>query len=60
MQTKLRTDEIEPNENRSYPIGNILFVDKLYEVLNLYDIFEKHKTRGIDINNLLKLLLSTN
>jgi len=58
MQTKLRTNEIEPNENISFPIGSIFLLDKLYEVLNLRYIFGKHKTRGIDINNLLRALIS--
>ena len=58
MQTKLRTNELEPNENISFPIGTIFLVDKLYEVLNFCNIFGKHKTRGIDINNLLRALIS--
>ena len=58
MQTKLRTTELEPNENISFPIGTIFLVDKLYEVLNYSEIFGKHKTRGIDINNLLRALIS--
>jgi transposase len=58
MQTKLRTNELEPNDNISFPIGTIFLVDKLYEVLNLREIFGKHKTRGIDINSLLRALIS--
>ncbi len=58
MQTKLRTNEIEPNENISLPIGTTFLVDKLYEVLELRDIFGKNKTRGIGINNLLRALIS--
>lgn len=58
MQTKLRTNEPELNDNISFPIGTIFFVDKLYEILNFSDIFGKHKTRGIDINNLLRALIS--
>lgn len=58
MQTKLRTNEIEPNENISFPIGTIFLVERLYEILNFTDIFGKHKTRGIDINNLLQALIS--
>jgi len=30
MQTKLRTNELEPNENISFPIGTIFLVDRLY------------------------------
>jgi len=58
MQTKLRTNQLEPNENISFPIGTIFLVDRLYEVLNFCDIFGKHKTKGIDINNLLRALIS--
>lgn len=58
MQTKLRPNEFERNENISFPIGTIFLVDKLYEVLNFCDIFSKHKTRGVDINNLLQALIS--
>ena len=58
MQTKLRTNEIEPTENISFPIGTIFLVKRLYAVLNFHDIFGKHKTRGIDINGLLQALLS--
>jgi transposase len=58
MQTKLRTKTIEPNENISFPIGTIFLVERLYEILNFTDIFGKHKTRGIDINNLLQALIS--
>ena len=53
MQTKLRTNELERNENISFPIGTIFLVEKLYEVLDFREIFGKHKTRGIDINSLL-------
>jgi len=58
MQTKLRTNEILPNENISFPIGTLFLVKRLYENLNLSSIFGKHKTRGIDINNLLQALVS--
>ena len=58
MQTKQRTKDIEPNENISFPIGTIFLVGKLYEVLNFGDIFGKHKTKGIDINQLLRALIS--
>jgi hypothetical protein len=33
MQTKPRTNEGEPNENISFPIGIFPLVDQLYEVL---------------------------
>jgi len=58
MQTKLRTNDIEPTDNISFPIGTILLVTRLYGALNFGDIFGKHKTRGIDINGLLQALIS--
>ena len=45
MQTKLRTNELEPNDNISFPIGTIFLVDKLYEVLN-FTIFSGNTRRG--------------
>ena len=58
MQTPLRTNEIEPTDNIFFPIGTILVVKQLYDVLYFHDIFGKHKTRGIDTNGLLQALLS--
>jgi len=58
MQTKLRTDKIEPNQNISFPIGTIDLVNYLYETLNFTDIIGKHKKNGIDINKLLRALVS--
>jgi transposase len=58
MQTKLRTYEITPNDNISFPIGTILTVESLYEELNLSCILGKHKSKGIDFNSLIKALLS--
>ncbi|MGV8109639.1 hypothetical protein [Methanospirillum sp.] len=57
--TKIRTNKLEPNENISFPIATIFLVDKLYEVLNLCDISGKHKTKGIDINCLLRTLINS-
>jgi transposase len=58
MQTKLRTYDIIPNENICFPIGTILAVNKLYNVLDFPTVFGKHKKNGIDINDLLKALVS--
>ena len=57
-QTELRTYKVEPNQNISFPIGTIFLVGRLYEILNFTDIFGKHKKNGIDINKLLKALVS--
>ena len=58
MQTKLRTFEIIPNENICFPIGTILAVNQLYDLLDLPTVFGKHKKSGISINDLLKALVS--
>ena len=58
MQTKLRTYSITPNNNISFPIGTILAVEKLYDALHFSPVFKKHKKKGLDINSLLKALVS--
>ena len=58
MQQKLRTYDIIPNDNICFPIGTILAVNKLYDVLDFSTVFGKHKKNGIDINYLLKALVS--
>ncbi|RQD92312.1 IS1634 family transposase, partial [Methanosalsum natronophilum] len=57
-QQKLRTNTITPNENISFPIGTILAVDYLYEILDLSTVFGKHKKNGIDISKLITALVS--
>lgn len=49
---------LQPNHNISFPIGTILAVTKYYQFLDLSTIFSKFKTRGIDINSLIQLLIS--
>ena len=58
MQTTLRTNEVKPNQNISFPIGTIDLVNYLYEILNFTNIIGKHKKNGIDINKLLRALIS--
>ena len=58
MPKKPRTYEIVPNQNISFPIGTIVTVEKLYHVLKCNEIFGKHKKNGIDVNKLLKALIS--
>ena len=58
MPKKPRTYEIIPNQNISFPIGTIYAVEKLYQVLNCSEIIGKHKKNGIDVNKLLKALIS--
>jgi transposase len=58
MPQKPRTCGITPNENICFPIGTILTVNQLYDILDFPTIFSKHKKHGIDINDLLKALVS--
>jgi transposase len=58
IKTKIRAFPTIPNQNICFPIGSILAVQFFYEKLNLYDIFSKHKSRGLDPNSLLIGLVS--
>ena len=58
MQSKLRTHDIIPNENICFPIGTILAVNQLYDILDFPSVFSKHKKHGTNINSLLKALVS--
>jgi transposase len=58
IQTKLRTRQIEPNQNICLPIGTILSVQKYYERLGLHGIIGKHKSKGVDLNSVVQALLS--
>jgi len=57
-QTKLRTIVLETNKNISFPIGTILTVQKYYDHLRLSEVLGIHKRKGIDLNSLVKALLS--
>jgi transposase len=61
MPTKnpdLRTMELVPNKNISFPIGTIRTVKKYYDSLDLDTVFEKYKAKGRDLNSLIQALLS--
>jgi transposase len=58
IKTKIRAFSTIPNKNICFPIGSILAVQFFYEKLNFYDIFSKHKSRGLDLNSLLIGLVS--
>lgn len=57
-QTKLRTENIKPNNNISFPIGTICAVQKYSQKLGFNEIFSKYKKRGISLVGLLEALLS--
>jgi len=56
-QTKLRTNQITPNENKSFSIGTALMVDDWYERLGLNEIIGRHKSKGIALDALVRGML---
>jgi transposase len=48
----------DKTKNICFPVGTILAVNHLYDVLDFSSVFSKHKKHGIDINELLKALVS--
>jgi transposase len=57
-QTQLRTGQITPNSNISFPIGTILSVQEYFNKLQLFRIFGAHKRKGRDINAMISALVS--
>jgi len=57
-QTTLRTIEIKPNQNISFPVGTALAVLKYSDKLCFREIFSQFKKRGIDITKLMEALLT--
>ena len=53
-QTKLRTTQLTPNDNKSFSIGTTLMVDDWYERLRLNDIIGRHKSKGIALDALVR------
>jgi len=39
IQTTLRTSEVIPNENICFPVGTIVAVENVYDILNFLYIF---------------------
>ena len=58
IKTKLRAIPTIPNKNICVPIGSMLAVQYFYEKLNFSDTFNKHKSKGLDLNSLLIGLVS--
>ena len=57
-QSRLRTAQLTPNENKSFAIGTVLMVDDWYERLGLNDIIGRHKSKGIDLDALVRGMLA--
>ena len=57
-QSRLRTSQLTPNENKSFSIGTTLMVDDWYERLNLNEIIGQLKTKGIGADALVRGMLA--
>ena len=57
-QSRLRTDTITPNDNKSFSIGTSLMVDGWYEDLELPAVIGRHKAKGIPLDPLVRGLLA--
>jgi transposase len=57
-QTKLRTTQLTPNENKSFSVGTMLMVDDWYERLNLAAVIGRHKDRGFSLDVLVRGMLA--
>ncbi len=57
-QTKLRTNEIIPNNNISFSVGTALAVQKYSQKLVFDNIFSCYKTRGADLGKLIEALIT--
>jgi len=57
-QTKLRTEVIPFSENKSYPVGTILAVQRIFSQLGLSEVFNKHKKRGFCLASLVEAQVS--
>jgi transposase len=56
-QTKLRTTQLTPNDNKSFSVGTALMIDDWYERLGLNDIIGRHKSKGIALDALVRGML---
>jgi len=57
-QTHLRTYEIKPNGNITFPVGTVLAVQNYSRKLGFDGIFGKHKGKGRSISALVEALIS--
>jgi transposase len=58
IKTKIRAFPTIANKNICVSIGSMLAVQYFYEKLNFFEIFSKHKSKGLDLNSLLIGLVS--
>jgi len=53
---KTRTIKLQPNLNKTFSVGIPIVVENYYQNLGFEDIFGPPKSKGVDINSLVKLL----
>jgi hypothetical protein len=58
IQTRLRTTHITPNDNKSFSIDTMLMVDDWSERLGFNDVIGRHKSKGIDLDALVRGMLA--
>lgn len=57
-QTKLRTNQLEQNNNISFPVGTAIAVKKYSEKLDFGNIFSRYKKRGVGIVSLIEAMIT--
>jgi transposase len=57
-QTTLRTEEINQNDNITFPVGTAVAVQQCFSKLHLSDVFGKHKKRGRSLASLVEALVT--
>jgi len=57
-QTTLRPNELESNNNISFPVGTAIAVKKYSQKLGFEEILSRYKKRGVDLVHLIEALIS--
>jgi len=57
-QHKTRAIKLQPNVNKTFSIGIPIVVENYYHNLGFEDIFGPLKSKGVDVNSLVKLLVT--
>jgi len=57
-KNKTRTYNLQPNLNKTFSVGIPIVVENYYHDLGFEGIFGPLKSKGVDINSLVKLLLT--
>jgi len=57
-QTTLRPNELESNNNISFPVGTAIAVKKYSQKLGFEEILSRYKKRGVDLVHLIEALIT--